>query len=101
LILGADGHRLSGIHYARHTPQNNQTAFYSPLYGSIPIGNAFDIAIAALSIREGKVFAVPNCAGENSGLNLVRQERNLTAEAIGCLKFSCSGEYGIIKLVGN
>jgi 3-oxoacyl-[acyl-carrier-protein] synthase II len=101
LILGADGHRLSGIHYARHTPRSNQTAFYSPLYGSIPTGNAFDIAIAALSIREGKVFAVPNCAGENSGLNIARQERNLTAEAICCLKFSCSGEYGIIKIVGN
>ena len=34
-------------------------------------------------------------------LNIVRQEQNLTAEAICCLKFSCSGEYGIIKLVGN
>jgi 3-oxoacyl-[acyl-carrier-protein] synthase II len=101
LILGADGHRLSGIYYARHTPRNNQTALYSPLYGSIPIGNAFDIAIAALSIRESKVFAVPNCDGEISGLNIARQERDLSADAICCLKFSCSGEYGMIKLVGN
>lgn len=101
LVLGADGHRLSGIHYARLTTRDNQTAFYTPLYGSIPIGNAFDIAIAALSIAEGKVFAVPNCAKENSGLNIARQERDLNAEAICCLKFSCSGEYGIIKLVGN
>jgi hypothetical protein len=54
-----------------------------------------------LSIREGKVFAVPNCAGEVSGLNIARQERDLNAEAICCLKFSCSGEYGIIKIVGN
>jgi len=101
LILGADGHILSGIHYARHTPRSSQTAFYSPLYGSIPIGNAFDIAIAALSIREAKVFAVPHCTGDNSGLNIAWQERSLNAEAICCLKFSCSGEYAIIKLVGN
>ena len=101
LILGADGHRLSGIHYARHTPRNNQMAFYSPLYGSLPIGNAFDMAIAALSIKEGKVFAVPNCPGEDFGLNIAWQKRDLNAATICCLKFSCSGEYGAITLVGN
>jgi 3-oxoacyl-[acyl-carrier-protein] synthase II len=101
LILGADGHKESGRHYARHTPRSNQAANYSPLYGSIPIGTAFDMAIAALSIRDGNVYAVPSCAGENSGLNLVRHQQDLNADAICCLKFSCTGEYGAIKIVGN
>jgi len=100
-VLGADGHRQSGAHYARHTPRSGQAAFYSPLYGSLPVGNAFDIAIAALSIREAEIFAVPNWTGENTGLNLARQVQSLKAEAIYCLKFSCSGEYGLIKLVGK
>jgi len=101
LILGADGHKLSGIHYARYTPPENQAAIYSPLYGSIPIGPAFDLAIAALSIREGRIFAASRGAGENSGLNIVAKEQALNARSIGCLKFSCSGEFGLIKLVGE
>jgi 3-oxoacyl-[acyl-carrier-protein] synthase II len=101
LILGADGHKLSGIHYARYTHRGNQAAIYSPLYGSIPIGQAFDIAIAALSIKDGKVFATANYAGGNSGLNIVWQEQDLNSRTICCLKFSCSGEFGVIKLVGN
>ena len=101
LILGADGHKLSGSHYARHTPQGNQAAIYSPLYGSIPIGSAFDIAIAALSIKECKVFASSKYAGNNSGLNMVWKEQDLNSKPICCLKFSCSGEFGVIKLVGD
>ena len=101
LILGADGHKLSGIHYARYTPPGNQAAIYSPLYGSIPIGPAFDMAIAALSIKECIVFAASKCAGDNSGLNIVTKEQELNARPICCLKFSCSGEYGLIKLVGE
>jgi len=101
LILGADGHKLSGIHYARYTPRGNQTVIYSPLYGSIPIGPAFDLAIAALSIKEGKIFAAPKYAGYNSGLNIVWQEQGLNSKPICCLKFSCNGEFGVIKLVGN
>ncbi len=101
LILGADGHQLSGIHYARYTPPKNQAAIYSPLYGSIPIGPAFDLAIAALCIKEGKVFAALNCAGDNSALNIVWKEQDLNSNPICCLKFSCSGEFGVIKLVGD
>jgi 3-oxoacyl-[acyl-carrier-protein] synthase II len=101
LILGADGHKLSGIHYARYAPPGNQAAIYSPLYGSIPIGPAFDIAIAALSIKECKAFATSKCAGDNSALNIVWQEQDLNSKPICCLKFSCSGEFGMIKLVGE
>jgi 3-oxoacyl-[acyl-carrier-protein] synthase II len=101
LILGADGHQSSGIHYAHHIPPGKQAAVYSPLYGSIPIGPAFDLAIAALSFHEGKIFASPKHAGDNSDLDIVHKERDLNSGNISCLKFSCSGEFGMIKLVGE
>ena len=100
LILGADGHKTSGIHYARFIPARNQTAVYTPLYGSFPTGSAFDMAIAALSIKESNIFATPKHAGDHSGLNIVRTEQSLDSKQISCLKFGCNGEFGMITLVG-
>jgi len=101
LILGADGHKSSGIHYARHIPPGTQAAIYSPLYGSIPIGPAFDMAIAAISLKERKVFATSKYAGDNPGLNIVREEQPLSSMQICCLKFTCGGEFGMIKLASE
>jgi 3-oxoacyl-[acyl-carrier-protein] synthase II len=101
LILGADGHKTAGIHYAGFIPAHEQAAVYTPLYGSFPTGPAFDMAVAALSIREGRIFAAPKMAWGNSGLNIAKEEENLDAKTISCLKFGCNGEYGMINLVGT
>jgi 3-oxoacyl-[acyl-carrier-protein] synthase II len=101
MILGADGHKSAGIHYARQIHPRIQAANYSPLYGSFPTGSAFDIAIAALSIRESKIFATPKNAGDYSGLNIVWEEQGLDSKQISCLKFSCDGEFGMIKIDGE
>ena len=100
LILGADGHRTAGVHYEGLIPAPWQTAVYTPLYGSFPTGPAFDMAIAAISIREGKIFAAPKMAGENPGLNITGEEKSLDSKPVTCLKFGCDGEYGMINLVG-
>ena len=100
LILGADGHKTAGVNYEGLMPAPRQTAVYTSLYGSFPTGPAFDMAIAAFSIREGKIFATPKMAGENSGLNIVTEEKSLDLESISCLKFGCNGEYGMINLAG-
>ena len=101
MILGADGQQSSGIHYVQNIPPGKKTVIYSTLYGSIPIGSAFDLAIAALSFQEGKIFASPKHAGDNSDLDIVRKEQYINPGTINCLKYSCSGEFGMIKLVGN
>ena len=100
LVIGADGHKTSGIHYARSIPARNQAAVYTPLYGSFPTGSAFDLAVAALSIKEGKILATPRCAGDHPGLNVVWDEQDLDSKQISCLKFGCNGEFGMINLVG-
>jgi len=99
VVLGADGHKRSGRYYARCITARNQAAVYTPLYGCFPTNCAFDMAVAALGIREGKIFATPKYAGDYPGLKIVRQEQGLDSKQISCLKFSCSGEFGIINLL--
>ncbi len=49
LVLGADGHTCCARDYRRLSEQVERYAAYTPLYGSLPGGQAFDIAIAALA----------------------------------------------------
>ncbi|MCK4987893.1 MAG: hypothetical protein KAS40_20305, partial [Desulfobacterales bacterium] len=101
LFLGADGQKSSGIHYARCIQQGTHAAVYTPLYGSFPVGFAIDMAIAAVSVREGTIYATPRHAGKNSGLKIIWNEQHLDSKRIYCLKFSCKGEYGMISITAK
>ena len=101
LFLGADGQKSSGIHYARCIQQGTHAAVYTPLYGSFPVGFAIDMAIAAVSVREGTIYATPKHAGKNSGLKIIWNEQHLDSKRIYCLKFSCKGEYGMISITAK
>jgi 3-oxoacyl-[acyl-carrier-protein] synthase II len=90
LILGADGHKYCDSFYKDVIPEDAETACYSPLYGSFPTGPAFDLAIAALSIKEGRVFAPPASLNENSP--------HIVPGAITCLKLAGDKEFGLISL---
>jgi 3-oxoacyl-[acyl-carrier-protein] synthase II len=53
LVLGADGHACCAPHYRRLAETGASRVAYTPLYGSLPGGQAFDIAIAALAAEQG------------------------------------------------
>jgi 3-oxoacyl-[acyl-carrier-protein] synthase II len=101
LFLGADGQKSSGIHYARCIQQGTQAAVYTPLYGSFPAGFAIDMAIAAVSVREGTIYSTPKHAGKNSRLKIICNEQHVDSKPIICLKFSCQGEYGMISIAAK
>ncbi|UCF93398.1 MAG: beta-ketoacyl synthase chain length factor [Desulfobacterales bacterium] len=101
LLLGADGHQACARRYARHLPADARVATYTPLYGSLPVGPAFDMAVAALSIKAGRIFAPPPGAGENPGLKIVPRHARLDATPIRCLKFGREGEYAMVTLSGR
>jgi 3-oxoacyl-[acyl-carrier-protein] synthase II len=94
LFIGADGHKHCGGYYKQYIPENAGMASYTPLYGSFPTGPAFDVAIAALSIKNGKFY----CNNTTPGAEHPYDERSLNNEQIGCLKMSSSGELGLIRL---
>jgi 3-oxoacyl-[acyl-carrier-protein] synthase II len=49
LVLGADGHTCCAEDYRRLSEGVVSRTAYTPLYGSMPGGQAFDVAIAAIS----------------------------------------------------
>lgn len=61
LVLGADGRRESGRRYAE-VARNARVACYTPVYGSMAAGPAFDIAAAALILKGGRFFPSPAAA---------------------------------------
>ena len=73
LIIGADGHGETGHHYGALTVDRDVTCF-SPFYGSLPTGQAFDMAAALLS---------PDSE---------------TISSLLCLKISGKGEIGLIRM---
>ena len=101
LVLGADGHKSSGKYYADCIAEGTRAAVYTPLYGCFPAGFAFDMAIAALSISENRVFATPADCGDNPRLENIKTGQILEPQAISCLKFGCEGEFGVITLAGG
>lgn len=98
LFIGADGHKKCGSFYKRLLPEKALTACYTPLYGSLPVGPAFDLAIAALTIKNKRVFPSPYPSGENPALRIIEEETDFKGEKICCLKIGGEGEWGKITL---
>ena len=100
LILGADGHRKCCSRYAQYLAADRTFACYTPLYGSLPVGQAFDMAVAALSIQENRIFAPLDCRVEEGGAfaGVVRDDQTLGSKEIGCLKLGDAGEFSIVTL---
>ncbi|PLX76802.1 MAG: beta-ketoacyl synthase [Desulfuromonas sp.] len=90
VIAGADGHRDCGQWYAE-TIGSLPASAYSPLYGSFPAAAGFDLAVAALTLKEGCYFTVP----DNAGSTTTPEE---APAKISCLKFGPGGDYGLIRL---
>ena len=68
LLLGADGHRRCGALYASHVPSGADVRAFSSLYGSMPCGQAFDVAIAAE--QSGEQFMVAGALEPTDAENL-------------------------------
>ena len=80
LVVGADGHRCYADAYRRLAEDHPKRIAYSPLYGSLPGGQAFDVAIAALAAQAGeeldRIWSVKCDAEGNCGAISCRFGRN-------------------------
>lgn len=93
-FIGADGHKKCGKYYEDYIPENAGLAAYAPIYGSLPIGTAFDVAIGAMSVKRGRVF----CNSGEPRMGNRYDEIALNNKKISCLKIDSSGELGLISL---
>ncbi len=94
-FLGADGYSQSEEYYGEIIPARTRVASYTHVYGGIPIGPAFDIAIAALSARSNTIYgSLQNPAIDADQLNMVKKEEPLGSGRICCLKLGADGAFG-------
>jgi len=98
-FLGADGYSECDEQYAEYIPKKASVASYSHLYGGLPVGTGFDIAIAALSNKSKTIFKSGDSSIYNSGrLNAIRHNEDLCSRRICCLKLGAGGSYGWVSL---
>ncbi|MDP2644728.1 MAG: beta-ketoacyl synthase N-terminal-like domain-containing protein [Desulfobacterales bacterium] len=85
--------------YAVYLPGKTKVASYAHIYGGLPIGMGFDIAIAALSHKTDKIYACAENARHHAGhLNVIRREEPLGAGGICCLKLGAGGILGSVHV---
>jgi len=98
-FLSIDAYSEYDDPYAVFLPADTKVASYAHLYGGLPIGMGFDIAIAALSLKADKIYASPEGARHHSGrLNIVRREEPLGGGRICCLRLGTGGTLGSVQL---
>ncbi len=96
LILGADGHKSCGQYYRQLGLTDVQVAACAPVYGSFPAAAGFDLAVAAMALRDGHFYMGTRA----DGTALEPDELSLPAGAgISCLKFGPGGDYGLVRLI--
>ncbi len=98
LFLGADGHSQCGKGYEAILTRQHTVAAYSPLYGSLPTGQGFDMAIAALSLKTGIFYKQPGKNVKRVPLQTIARQTTYISNAVRCLKLGPNREFGIITL---
>jgi 3-oxoacyl-[acyl-carrier-protein] synthase II len=96
LLLGADGRKEYGARYATLT-ESSRIACFTPLYGSMPAGPAFDLAVAALMLKEGKTYPTPY-GSYDFPAKVAEDGKHLEGDKISCLSLSEGDGFGLITL---
>ena len=97
-ILNADGHKKIDKNYPDLIPDGSLASCYTPLYGSMPVGTAFDMAAGALSFNEGKLFSSPESVGSLDKSRILKEACINEYSKITCVKVSRQDEFSAITL---
>jgi len=98
-ILNTDGYGTWDQCYEKYVPGNMHVASYVDYYGNLPVGMGFDIAIAAIGLKEKRLYASSgNIFNYFSPSKIISTERHLNSEPICCFKVSTTDEFGMVTL---
>ena len=73
---------------------------YEHLYGRLPVGPAFDLAMAAIMLKTGKFYPPWSRTGDNQrrGSPPSNAAAKVGHQEIGCLTTGCAGDIGWVVL---
>ena len=94
MLLGADGRKELGARYRAAVPPQSRVACYAPIYGSMPAAGAFDLAAAALILRDGRAYPIAGAAG----CDIHGKAVPLETETVCSLRLAGSNEYAAVTL---
>jgi 3-oxoacyl-[acyl-carrier-protein] synthase II len=96
-IIDTDGMLPDESAYATFFSDGSPLAAYSPLFGSMMIGSAFNCAAGALMLKRQRYFANPIRENPHS-MNLLDKTGDANIELIRCVRYNCHGEKAVIYL---
>lgn len=79
-------------------PQDARLAAYAHLYGIIPVAAAFDLAVAALSLKLGTLFPSMPLPADTTMPNMIRSAQPLKQGSICCFQIGIKNTYGWITI---
>ena len=99
VVLGNDGFSQCDDRYTELLTDQCLSAVYTPLYGVLPIGMAFDMAASALSLKSGVFFPSPtDRRPETEDVRSARCGEKQNCRRVSCLKLGAGGAYGMVTL---
>jgi len=96
-IIDADGMLPDESAYRSSLSADIPTAAYSPLFGSMMIGSAFNAAAGALMLKQQTCYAAPVLDNPH-GINLLTESGKGGIESIRCVGINCYAEKSAIYL---
>jgi 3-oxoacyl-[acyl-carrier-protein] synthase II len=96
-VIDADGMLPDESAYLTLLSQGIPATAYSPLFGSMMIGSAFNLAVSALMLKRQTWYAAPVLDNPH-GLHLVSETRSAPIELIRCIGCNCYGEEAVVYL---
>ena len=98
-IIDADGMLRDESAYRTSLAPNIPTTAYSPIFGSMMIGGAFNLAAAALMLKQQIQYGAPVLDNPH-GLLLLEETRPANIGSIRSIGCNCFGEKSVVYLSG-
>ncbi len=100
-LTNTDGYSGRDHEYANILGPQTRTASYTPLYGGIPVGLGFDMALAALSLRNNAFYpSAESVLNRSTQENANGRIHALEDQELCCLKLGARGTLGMVTLSG-
>jgi len=96
-IIDTDGLLPDESVYMSSISSSIPTASYSPLFGSMMSGSAFNCAAGALILKNRVMYSNP-IKNNPHGLNIVEETKDSNIELIQCIRYNCFKEKAAIYL---